>query len=322
MKPTVLLLTHRHDHYNIDLVADALRARGEIPLRLNTDQLPSFEHFALRLGRGGFHASLTHPGDLDHVKAVWLRHLGIPSFPDVDQAYRAICQKEWSSVIAALTQALAGARWVNDPEASRLAESKFKQLRLACEAGLRVPETLVTTDSAQVKTFHDGQPTGLIMKLQNHLSTSMDGRAPFLYTTPLSQETLVELDSLELCPMTFQERIPKVCELRVAYVGGRCFSGSVYPHPGMEGVDDWRPAQGLHWTKDELPEDVSRSLRSLMQALGLSFGAVDFIRTPEGEHVFLEVNPSGEWGMLQRDLGLPIAEAIADILAQTEERHP
>jgi glutathione synthase/RimK-type ligase-like ATP-grasp enzyme len=57
-----------------------------------------------------------------------------------------------------------------------------------------------------------------------------------------------------------------------------------------------------------------------MQALGLSFGAVDFIRTPEGEHVFLEVNPSGEWGMLQRDLGLPIAEAIADILSCAEER--
>ena len=26
---------------------------------------------------------------------------------------------------------------------------------------------------------------------------------------------------------------------------------------------------------------------------------------------FLEVNPQGEWGMLQRDLGLPIGEAIA-----------
>ena len=37
-----------------------------------------------------------------------------------------------------------------------------------------------------------------------------------------------------------------------------------------------------------------------MEALGLRFGAIDFIRTPEGEHVFLEVNPSGEWGMLEK----------------------
>jgi hypothetical protein len=38
------------------------------------------------------------------------------------------------------------------------------------------------------------------------------------------------------------------------------------------------------------------------------------ICTPAGEHVFLEVNPSGEWGMLERDLGLPIADAIAGAL--------
>lgn len=33
-----------------------------------------------------------------------------------------------------------------------------------------------------------------------------------------------------------------------------------------------------------------------------------------GEHVFLEVNPCGEWGMLERTPGLPIPEAIADLL--------
>jgi glutathione synthase/RimK-type ligase-like ATP-grasp enzyme len=51
-----------------------------------------------------------------------------------------------------------------------------------------------------------------------------------------------------------------------------------------------------------------------MGELGMQYGAFDFIETPEGEHVFLEVNPSGEWGMLEKDLGYPISEAIADAL--------
>ncbi|NEO45670.1 MAG: MvdC family ATP-grasp ribosomal peptide maturase, partial [Moorea sp. SIO4A3] len=38
------------------------------------------------------------------------------------------------------------------------------------------------------------------------------------------------------------------------------------------------------------------------------------IVTPDGEYVFLEVNPTGEWGMLERDLGYPISDAIADAL--------
>jgi len=53
-----------------------------------------------------------------------------------------------------------------------------------------------------------------------------------------------------------------------------------------------------------------------MLDLGLVFGAVDLICTPAGEYVFLEVNPGGEWGMLERDLGLPISEAIAAALLE------
>ncbi len=51
----------------------------------------------------------------------------------------------------------------------------------------------------------------------------------------------------------------------------------------------------------------------LMQRLDLCFGAIDIIRRPDGEYVsLLEVNPQGEWGMLQKYLGYPIAETIAE----------
>jgi glutathione synthase/RimK-type ligase-like ATP-grasp enzyme len=65
-----------------------------------------------------------------------------------------------------------------------------------------------------------------------------------------------------------------------------------------------------------VPEDVAKRLRSLMGRLGLAYGAIDMIRRPDGEHVFLEVNPTGEWGMLERDLGLGISDAIAAALVE------
>ncbi|MCH8242864.1 MAG: hypothetical protein IH897_09665 [Planctomycetes bacterium] len=70
----------------------------------------------------------------------------------------------------------------------------------------------------------------------------------------------------------------------------------------------------VSWKNDTVPDDVLNKLRSLMKSLDLTNGAVDMIRTPDGEHVFLEINPAGEWGMLERDLKLPISEAIADAL--------
>jgi glutathione synthase/RimK-type ligase-like ATP-grasp enzyme len=116
--------------------------------------------------------------------------------------------------------------------------------------------------------------------------------------------------------MVFQELIPKAYELRVAYVAGEVFSGALYASGTSRGQTDWRRAapEECRWQKAQLPNEVASSLQTLMSELGLVFGAVDLICTPSGEHVFLEVNPGGEWGMLERDLELPISEAIAEAL--------
>ncbi|WP_232537113.1 hypothetical protein [Cystobacter fuscus] len=45
-------------------------------------------------------------------------------------------------------------------------------------------------------------------------------------------------------------------------------------------LDAWRPYT--------LPEPVHTRVLKLMDALGLNYGAFDFIVTPEGRHVFLE----------------------------------
>ena len=52
-----------------------------------------------------------------------------------------------------------------------------------------------------------------------------------------------------------------------------------------------------------------------MNRLGLAFGAIDLVLTPEGQYVFLEINPSGQWLWLEDKLGFPITERIAAWLA-------
>jgi glutathione synthase/RimK-type ligase-like ATP-grasp enzyme len=116
--------------------------------------------------------------------------------------------------------------------------------------------------------------------------------------------------------MMFQERIPKATELRVAYVAGRTFTGVIDASQSAAGQTDWRRAtpDECRWQRGDLPEDITRRLVKLMKRLGLIYGGIDLIRTPEDDYVFLEVNPAGEWGMLERDLDYPISEALADAL--------
>jgi hypothetical protein len=58
-------------------------------------------------------------------------------------------------------------------------------------------------------------------------------------------------------------------------------------------------------------------LPTLMQALDLKFGAIELRVTPDGDHVFLEVNPAGEYLFISRRTEQPISAAIAASL----ERH-
>jgi hypothetical protein len=47
--------------------------------------------------------------------------------------------------------------------------------------------------------------------------------------------------------------------------------------------------------------------------VGLLYGAFDFLRTPEGELVFLEINPTGEWAWLEDRLRFPMRDAFIQL---------
>ena len=59
---------------------------------------------------------------------------------------------------------------------------------------------------------------------------------------------------------------------------------------------------------------METKLLHLMDRLDLNYGAIDIIVTPDGRHVFLEINPVGEFFWLELRPGFAISDAIADVL--------
>ena len=80
---------------------------------------------------------------------------------------------------------------------------------------------------------------------------------------------------------------------------------------------DWRRRPfDVEKTPIELPSDLDAKLIALLRAFGLHYGAFDLIVTPDGRHVFLEVNPAGQYLWVEAQTKLPITAAIADELSQ------
>ncbi len=321
----VLLLTHSQDYYTVDLVADELARRGARPVRFNTDDFPAALRLSLETdpGRDTPRVIAAQPSvDSDEVCAVWTRKLWPPRVSEsLDARYRESCVKESAAAFQGILDGLHAARWIDPWPRIHESLNKMRQLRAARGAGLAVPRTLLSNDPQRVREFYRELEGRVVTKLLLPLSTSMEAAPYFMHTSDVREEDLAHLNSLCHCPMVFQQRIEKRCELRVVYVAGRTFVGVIDAADSARGQTDWRLASPdeCRWKCGELPAAVRDKLAALMSALGLHHGAIDLIVTPEGEHVFLEVNPTGEWGMLQRDLGLPIAAAIADALLKEQE---
>jgi glutathione synthase/RimK-type ligase-like ATP-grasp enzyme len=124
-----------------------------------------------------------------------------------------------------------------------------------------------------------------------------------------------DLDGLALSPMLFQERVPKSVELRVTVVGRRMFTASIDARGSSLGADDWRQDRALQaqFRPYALPPDIEAALSRLIDQLALNFATADFIVTPAGRVVFLEVNTISGYAFAER-AGLPISAAIADLL--------
>ncbi|MEH2237022.1 MvdC family ATP-grasp ribosomal peptide maturase [Nostoc sp.] len=328
----VLLISHSGDYFTIDRVAQALSRRGAQPFRLDTDKFPMTVQLQANFSNFGSNHKLEY-GDVlgqaalrlrsfntEQVQAVWMRRIWQPELSkELAPQFQAACTRESLAALDGFWDSLREARWVDDLQRINAAENKLRQLRVASEVGLVIPQTLVTNNPQEAREFFHRVKGKMVAKLLTPLSYSMEGSSFFMYTSAVKEEDLVDAETLRYCPVVFQEQIPKQQELRVVYVNGKLFVGALNASDYSASTQDWRRAtkEACVWQADELPDEIISCLHAFMAKFGLVFGAFDFIQTPSGEYVFLEINPTGEWGMLERDLEYPIADAIADALLST-----
>lgn len=312
----VLCITHSKDFYTIDIVQQALKQSGIPSVRLNTDEFALNYRLSYVIGEDKRENSITGSDgqviDASQITGVWYRKLWkltVP--PELNPAYHDIFKKEYQTYLQMFFNRLEHVPWMNKmPVDHAVGDDKLLQLSAAQSAGLKIPESVFSNDPALIKDFFQQCGGNIIVKLHGALSKSMEGNTPFFPTTRLSAKDLQRLDELAYCPMIFQEYIDKAYELRVVYADGEFFTGKI---PHEKNVTDWRAQKGgrISWEAYQLPADVEENITFMMHTLGLTFGAIDMIRQPNGEYIFLEVNPQGEWGMLQKYLSYPIGETIA-----------
>lgn len=312
---TYLLVTHSQDEYCAPLVQHHLQKQGKRALVLLTDlygRQYQFTHGVQTDLATGFFLENEFLA-VDNIRAVWNRKYAAPySFTEALSSADASFLREAHLLLFGFLRA-APVFCLDPLTAALAAENKLQQLLIAQRVGLTVPPTIFSNKAEQIFRFLELHQDQVVVKMQGTLSWSMQGGEHFFYTRRIKAADLKNSTVLNAYPMIYQKMIPKEYELRVIYVDGEVYCGKIPPLPPE--IIDWRvPGVRFEWEPATIPAEIVHALKRLMEEMGLKFGAIDIIRSTDGHYYFLEVNPTGEWGMLQKDLGLPIAEEIAETL--------
>jgi glutathione synthase/RimK-type ligase-like ATP-grasp enzyme len=315
--PSILIITNDHDEH-ADAVIRELNARDVPVFRFHPEEFPHACSLSIDIRDGrvlGEIRSRSHAVDLGDICAAWYRRarnlfegrrLSLTS-EKLDNYVRA----QTTATLAALCECL-DTLWVGHPHKLRRAEVKALQLVKASEAGLKTPHTLISNDPAQVRTFVDGlgsQECAIKPLVAVGVTDAQGYRLPLTTTLPPGHP----LDSVEAAPTIFQPYVEKAFELRCVVIGERIFAAKIDSQATDATRLDWRAGQAEHEVF-ALPEQVKASIRRLMASFGLNFASLDMIVTPDGEFVFLELNPNGQWLWLELELGLPLVARMADLL--------
>lgn len=315
--PSILIITNDHDEH-ADAVIRELDARDVPVFRFHPEEFPHACSLSLEIQGGrvtGEIRNADHAVALDEICAAWYRRarnlfegrrLSLTS-EKLDNYVRA----QSTATLAALCESLQ-TLWVGHPDRLRVAEVKALQLVKASQAGLKTPHTLISNDQAQARMFVDalGEVQCAVKPLVALGVTDPQGyRLPLTTLLPRGHS----LDSVASAPTIFQPYVEKEFELRCVVIGEKIFAAKINSQASEVTRTDWRAGQPEHEVF-ALPADVEASIRRLTDSFGLNFASLDMIVTPDGEFVFLELNPNGQWLWLELELGLPLVASMADLL--------
>ena len=313
----ILVISNSDDVHAAGVLA-ALARVGAPAMLFDTGRFPT--DLTLNLdysGNGSFAAHVQAHGqgvELSTVRSVWWRRpqpyaISSEILSDED---RAFAYSECHAAISGLWSCLE-ARWMNAPAADEIAGRKAWQLKVAAGLKLRTPRTLISNDPEAVRRFVEREgERGTIYKAFSATERS------WRETRLLKAEERERLDAVRFAPLLFQEYVRAVADIRITIVGDKVFPAEILSQATCYPVDFRIDIEAAEIRPHTLPEAVVHKLLRLMSRLGLAYGAIDMRLTPEGEYVFLEINPAGQFLFIEQHTDQPITAAVAEHLATAE----
>jgi hypothetical protein len=296
----VLLLSRRADR-ELDLVGRSLRAAGVPVIRLDAESATS-AGLLIDLAR---RTALVR-GQVISPTVTWVRHFTPRAMPSGARSLHRIFEGQSWHALAGQLDVISGTR-INPLEPGLLT-----QLQVARAEGIAVPRTFISTEPAAAASLL-GTAEVVIKALDQHFVEVRPGRLSGVFAEVTAIDAIAGGGGP---PVVVQEFVEHELELRAYYAAGSVVAFAITK---ADPAQLWTEPDRVGVAEVEPPPRIASATRKLAAALGIDYGAFDFL-VAAGVPVFLEVNVSGDWCWFEARTGsAPVSAAIAVMLKDRHE---
>ncbi|KXH84613.1 grasp-with-spasm system ATP-grasp peptide maturase [Chryseobacterium kwangjuense] len=201
--------------------------------------------------------------------------------------------------------------------------NKIHNLSYARNAGLKIPETLVTNSFDELLNFASRHNDVITKDIEFNAFRFSFGKDTQVHIhQPVVKFSMKDIENQSIRNKEkyfghfsmFQEYTEKKYELRIFFLKGKFYTMAIFSQTNEKTKTDFRnydterPNRCIPY---QLPEETEMRLTAFMESIDMNCGSVDMIYTPEKEYVFLEVNPVGQFQWLSKNCNYDIERQIA-----------
>ncbi len=188
--------------------------------------------------------------------------------------------------------------WLSNPKTST--PNKINTLKIADKVGLSIPKTILTKSKSNLLKFFIKNKKIITKPISDFSSLFIQDNMVFLYTNEIKKKDFKSLPDY-FFPILAQQKIDKLYEIRCFYLNGKIYSMAIFSQTNSQTNVDFRQYDTTRPNRTvpyNLPYAIEEKLIKLMHEMKLNTGSIDIIRSQNGEYIFLEVNPVGQFGMV------------------------
>jgi len=314
----IFIVTNRED-ITADFVVLELKKRREAFVRFNTEDFPEKVSVEAYFEKGKLYGQFKFKDSnrivpFSSIKSVWYRRPTLPILRNIKSQYRKFCMQESITLLNGIWGDL-DVFWVSNPTNIYCAENKLIQLMLASRIGLLIPPTLISNDFGKIKTFMKKQAGNIVIK---PVKNGMLDDKSLIFTNTVSSKDLKFLKQSVPLPSTYQKNIKKELDIRITVIGKKVFATEIDSQKNKSSTIDWRRSQDISLPHRQhiIPKHIENKCVTLVEKFGLQFGAIDMVLGKDNKYYFLEINPNGQWGWIEKRTGYKLTEALVDLLVE------